>query len=89
MLQRPEIGSWEHIKLWVADKPQKEKFNWPNREDCAAAQYCLEHYGHCVYAGYGKLVNLSQLSGKVIDRRARAGDTDVWVSWGELYEAMS
>jgi len=45
MLERPEIGSKPHIKLWVGSKDPKEKFDWSKQVDCACGQYSREHYG--------------------------------------------
>lgn len=42
MLARPEIGSREHILLWLAGKPEDEKYNWHNHRQCACGQYSIE-----------------------------------------------
>ena len=42
MLSRPEIGTLEHIKLWVASKPQDESYEWASA-GCPACLYMDEH----------------------------------------------
>ena len=42
MLTRPEIGTLEHIKLWVAGKPHDEGYEWLSA-DCPANRYMDEH----------------------------------------------
>jgi hypothetical protein len=41
MLQRPEIGTKEHIKLWLAGKDENETYEWLSGE-CPAGQYSRE-----------------------------------------------
>ena len=42
MLSRPEIGTLEHVKLWVASKPQNESYEWLSAT-CPANRYIDEH----------------------------------------------
>jgi hypothetical protein len=39
MLARPEIGSKEHISLWLDSKDPNEEYNWSNVRGCACGQY--------------------------------------------------
>ncbi len=41
MLSRPEIGTHEHILLWMNSKDPKEGYCW--EENCPAEQYAIEH----------------------------------------------
>ncbi len=43
MLARPEIGSRQHILLWLAGKPADETYDWRQEHDCACGQYAQEH----------------------------------------------
>jgi hypothetical protein len=45
MLARPEIGSKEHILLWLENKPPDEKYDWENYAECACGQYSRESLG--------------------------------------------
>src|SRR6266566_2889110 len=45
MLQVPEKGSREHIKLWLAGRDPNERYHWSASADCACGQYSREHYG--------------------------------------------
>ena len=39
MLARPEIGSREHIILWLAIQPADETFPWNKADDCVCDRY--------------------------------------------------
>ena len=39
MLARPEVGTKEHILMWLASKPADEVFNWHSTKHCACGQY--------------------------------------------------
>jgi hypothetical protein len=43
MLQRPEIGTREHVLLWLAGKPADEAYKWMPHEECPCAVYNLDH----------------------------------------------
>jgi len=45
MLARAEIGTKEHLKLWVGGKDPAEEFRWDNSQDCACGQYSREFHG--------------------------------------------
>jgi hypothetical protein len=45
MLARPEIGSKEHILLWLASRDPDEEYDWDEWRVCARGQYCFEHFG--------------------------------------------
>ncbi len=45
MLSRPEIGTHEHIKLWLSSKNPDEGYRWQNPLDCPCGQYAREFYG--------------------------------------------
>jgi len=44
MLSRPEIGTKEHILLWLASKDPQLEYSWRCPHGCAAATYCVENY---------------------------------------------
>jgi hypothetical protein len=44
MLTRPEIGTVEHICLWLSNKPIDETYVWMS-DLCPWAQYAIEHLG--------------------------------------------
>jgi hypothetical protein len=44
MLSRPEIGTREHILLWLASKPPREKFVYESVKECACGQYSAHVY---------------------------------------------
>jgi hypothetical protein len=43
MLARPEVGTREHILLWLARKPARGRFRWEDLRNCACGQYSREH----------------------------------------------
>lgn len=43
MLARPEIGSREHMLLWLASKDPNETYNWRTSKQCACGVYAREH----------------------------------------------
>jgi hypothetical protein len=45
MLARPEIGTREHVILWLASKPADEAYEWANPHCCACGQYWGENVG--------------------------------------------
>lgn len=45
MLARPELGTREHILLWLARKDPTEKYEYELYEDCACGQYAREALG--------------------------------------------
>jgi hypothetical protein len=76
MLTRPDVGTLEHIRLWLASKPAGEGYEWLS-EECAWGQYCMEHYG----VAQGEPTAELQL----LNRKAR----ETPHTWGALYERMS
>jgi hypothetical protein len=42
MLNRPEIGSWAHVSLWLADKDPEAEYKWEDSKECPCAQYARE-----------------------------------------------
>ena len=83
MLARPEVGSREHILLWLAGKPADEMFNWKSSSRCACGQYSKK-YLNSEYAWISN-PELSRMSDAVIDvmdlRNAHC-------SFGVLYQTM-
>jgi len=49
MLSRPEIGSREHIMLWLASKDPRATYNWTCPFSCACATYSDDSYGQRYY----------------------------------------
>jgi len=45
MLARPEIGTREHILLWLAGKDPNEEYLWESYCDCACGRYAKEVLG--------------------------------------------
>jgi hypothetical protein len=43
MLARPEIGTKQHIILWLASKPADETYQWNDSKRCACGQYWGEN----------------------------------------------
>ncbi len=43
MLSRPEIGTREHILLWLGSKKPDETYKWEKSTTCACGQYANEH----------------------------------------------
>jgi hypothetical protein len=43
MLARPEIGTKQHVILWLASKPVDETYDWCKGSECACGQYWGEH----------------------------------------------
>jgi len=41
MLARPEFGSYEHIRLWLAG--QRGRYDWNDPHKCAVGRYCKAH----------------------------------------------
>jgi hypothetical protein len=41
MLSRPEIGTIEHIALWLGNKPEGDAYEWASGQ-CPAAHYSRE-----------------------------------------------
>ena len=83
MLARPEIGSREHILLWLAGKPADGTFDWNDPKKCAGGQYLYESTGGW-WTEYGRngneqnFDNLGALAAAACQHR----------TYGELYEAM-
>jgi hypothetical protein len=42
MLSRPDVGTYGHIKVWLANKPDGEVYEWASAE-CPQGQYFKEH----------------------------------------------
>ena len=81
MLARPEIGSREHILLWLASQPKDRKYYWPCTTCCACAQYseaCGEPLSFWVHTQ------------PVIDMNAVARDVSgsKTGTYGKLYRAL-
>jgi len=46
MLSRPEIGTKEHILLWLAGKDVKAEYEWRCPHSCPAGTYSEEFYNY-------------------------------------------
>jgi hypothetical protein len=42
MLARPEVGTREHILLWLASKPADATYAWADPFECACGKYSRE-----------------------------------------------
>lgn len=82
MLARPEIGSREHILLWLAGKPADEKFAYHNSQICACGQYSSEHGNLCGIWIESKAV-------AEMDCAARAVSYHGYGTFGGLYKELS
>ncbi len=45
MLARPEIGSREHVLLWLDGQDPNETYDWSIASRCACGQYVAQHGG--------------------------------------------
>jgi len=45
MLARPEIGTREHILLWLASRDPNEEYDWCSYSNCACGKYAREVLG--------------------------------------------
>jgi len=45
MLARPEIGTREHIMLWLESKDPDEEYDWFSYARCACGQYAADGLG--------------------------------------------
>jgi hypothetical protein len=43
MLSRPEIGTREHVLLWLGSKDPNARYQWEHPERCPCGQYRREH----------------------------------------------
>jgi hypothetical protein len=43
MLSRPEVGTREHILLWLAGKDPDAEYQWENPQHCPCGQYGREY----------------------------------------------
>jgi hypothetical protein len=41
MLARPDVGTYEHIRLWLNTRDETQTYEWAS-EQCPAAQYSRE-----------------------------------------------
>jgi hypothetical protein len=99
MLSRPEPGSREHIKLWLAGKPRNEVVWW-NRFGCRCAsdQYWLETTDSAFTrawterGAYSPVCLLSEIAAEVakgLPFSAGTLSTQDWkFTWGELYDEV-
>lgn len=83
MLQRPEIGTREHILLWLASKPANESFYWLNPDICACGQYSKEFFGDSQAWGgmTGPILHLNNIAGRL------SSSICCPIYWGDLYDA--
>lgn len=96
MLSRPEIGSREHILLWLASKPEDKMFLWRHKDICACGQYSFDCTGNALawidymntkaiddlnVAGYGLAVARSRSTNNRVERQEP-------VRFGDLYREM-
>jgi hypothetical protein len=76
MLARPEVGSKEHILLWLATKPPGEEFEWRDTNTCACGQYA---YGdHSGIGAWSEHQTLREMNQEAFHHH----------SFGSLYQAM-
>jgi len=87
MLQRPDIGTMDHMKLWVASKPENETFIWADGGKCAAGQYAQE-FDTEYYANLSR-VALHALKNKLgLPYEESVASHSTRVSFGEVYKQM-
>ena len=94
MLARPEVGSKEHILLWLAAQPQDKKFSYMTPSACACGQYSRAFLGSGmkwlkILAKTGRhyspdLEKLDEVAFKLTGNGKRDE-----VSFGALYDAFS
>jgi hypothetical protein len=45
MLARSEVGTIEHVRMWLRDQPRGREYNWMSPEaNCACAIYAAENH---------------------------------------------
>ena len=67
MLARPEVGTKEHVLLWLASKPPEETYIWEKGDICACGQYTtanadVKHNIHGYWARIPALCELNNLA---------------------------
>lgn len=45
MLARPELGTREHILLWLSSQPPEREYHWSDPQECACGTYARETMG--------------------------------------------
>jgi hypothetical protein len=91
MLKRPEIGTKEHIILWLAGQPEHELFDWNHESTCACGQYSKTFYGKPLSWVDGRrylpnLMLLNILAHKAACRHQLAHGGHLVATWGELHK---
>ena len=87
MLARPEYGTRLHILAWVAQQPQRAKFDWDDCTACAVARYADAHgqpnpFNASVRHFPPILLELNDIAGGLT---IYSSDT---VTWGRLRRAL-
>jgi hypothetical protein len=78
MLSRFEIGSREHILLWLSGRDENQSFDWNSHRNCPAGQYSREILGEDSAIWGANLNYLSSFAGAVTRRG--------FPTFGKLYE---
>jgi hypothetical protein len=79
MLQRTEIKTQGHIKLWLAGKNADEVYTWNDPEKCPAATYAAEF-------GLGSRTEIADLDELARDAISHRSYGCYQGKWGDLFD---